>query len=310
MILISEFMDEKTVEKLRQHQDVIYRPDLFERDEELFSLVVNSTALIVRNRTRVISSLLKAAPSLACVGRLGVGLDNIDLEACRRRKITVYPATGANDRSVAEYVVCTAVMLLRRAYSVNDRMQRGEWPREECTGAEAMGKTLGLLGLGAIGQQTAQLAALMGFSPIAYDPFLPQDSDAWRWVRQVDLPQLLGQSDVISVHVPLTKSTRHLLGDREIKQIKKGAMVINTSRGGIVDESALIAACQQGHLGGFALDVFDNEPLDGMQGQRFCHLDNVILTPHIAGVTTESNERVSDLIATKVMAHLDSLAST
>lgn len=306
MILISEFMEKNAVEKLRQHHAVIYQSDLADRGSDLVDLVAECHALIVRNRTQVTPSLIDAAPSLACVGRLGVGLDNIDMKACKARDITVYPATGANDRSVAEYVICTAIMLLRHAYSVNTRMQRGDWPRGECAGTEAMGKTLGLLGFGSIGRQTARLAAAIGMTPIAFDPLLADHSDAWRIARRVDITHLLKESDIISIHVPLTDKTRDLLGSQEIQALKPGAILINTSRGGIVDEDALIEARRKGALGGFALDVFDNEPLHPDRGRRFANLDNIVLTPHIAGVTKESNQRVSELIANKVMAHLDS----
>ena len=307
MIVITEFMDELAVERLRRNRRVCYRPDLADRRDELFSLAGSCRALIVRNRTKVSQALLDAAPELACVGRLGVGLDNIDLEACGRRGIAVYPATGANDRSVAEYVVGTAMALLRGAYRVNRRMLRGEWPRAECAGSEISGKRLGLVGFGSIGQQTAKLASACGMAAAASDPYLPNDSNGWRLADKLSMRDLLSESDVLSVHVPLTEATRHLIGAQELAQLRRGAVVINTSRGGVVDEVALAAALRSGHLGGAALDVFENEPLSEAGAERFAGLENLILTPHIAGVTAQSNRRVSDLIADNVIAHLDGM---
>ena len=300
-------MAEQAVKRLRGYCDVIYQPDLVERREDLESLVTDCRALIVRNRTQVNVPLLETAPHISCVGRLGVGLDNIDTAACEKRGITVYPATGANDRSVAEYVLGTAMALLRGAYSNNNRMINGEWPRSQCSGKEIFGKSLGLIGFGSIGQHTAKLATHLGMKSMAFDPFLPNDSDAWKLAERVVLSDLLTNADIVSVHVPLTDSTRHMIGEPQMRKFKQGAVIINSSRGGVVDESALVDSMRIGHLGGCALDVFEDEPLDNASGLKFASLDNIILTPHIAGVTAESNQRVSELIADKVMAHLSAM---
>lgn len=305
MIVITEFMDERAVDTLRQGYEVRYDPGLADRKADLYSLVGSCRALIVRNRTRVTPDLLASAPGLACVGRLGVGLDNIDLDACASRGVAVYPATGANNRSVAEYVIGTAMALLRGAYSENRRMVAGDWPRSACAGREIAGKALGLIGFGSIGQETARLAAALGMEVSACDPLLPEDAPAWRLARKADMQALLARSDVISIHVPLTEETRHLIDRRRLMRFKPDAVVINSSRGGVIDESAVIDALRRGQLGGAALDVFENEPLSETDGRRFDGVSNLILTPHIAGVTAESNRRVSDLIARNVMAHLE-----
>ena len=307
MIVISEFMDELSVNKLRQQHQICYQPDLFKNTNELFALAKNCHALIVRNRTQVDQNLLSRALNLTCIGRLGVGLDNIDMASCAARNITVYPATGANDRSVAEYVITTSMALMRRAYYVNHQMVAGEWPRNQSAGSEIFGKTLGLIGFGSIGQRTAKLAAAVGMLPIAFDPFLSKNSDAWCLARKTSLSELLQQSDIISIHVPLTKTTHKLIAQEELDQLKSGAIVINTSRGGVVEENALIEALRNSRIGGVALDVFEHEPLSSTNGHNFSNLNNIILTPHIAGVTTESNQRVSELIAKKILAHLNSV---
>lgn len=306
MIVISEFMDITAVKMLQEQHSVIYNKNLADNSAELLEMISNCRALIVRNRTQVNKPLLEAATELKCVGRLGVGLDNIDLTACKARNIEVYPATGANNRSVAEYVIGTSMILLRRAYSVNNQMFNGEWPRSTSVGEEIFGKKLGLVGLGSISQLTAKLALSMGMETIAFDPYLPDDSDAWKLAKNVPLDDLLAESDVISVHVPLTDNTRNLIGATELSKVHEGAVIINTSRGGIIDETALIDGLNN-HIGGAALDVFEFEPLNAEVGQKFASANNLILTPHIAGVTQESNKRVSHTIAEKVMAHLEAI---
>ena len=304
MILITEFMDERAVAGLRDRHETVYDPQLVDKPEELAGRLSGVEALIVRNRTRVDEALLARADALRCVGRLGVGLDNIDLESCKRRGITVFPATGANNLSVAEYVITAALMLLRGAWQANPAMLAGAWPRQDCIGDEIAGKTLGLIGYGAIAREAARLAGGLGMTVLAHDPFVADDDPAWQHAGRRQLDVLLAESDVISVHVPATPATRHLIDSGALLQMKTGAIVINTARGGIVDEAALCDALQAGRLGGAALDVFETEPLDAAAAAEFRDIPNVILTPHIAGVTRQSNVRVSALIADLVLDHL------
>ncbi|MGV3655479.1 MAG: hydroxyacid dehydrogenase [Noviherbaspirillum sp.] len=300
-IVISEFMDDMAVEALRRRFAVHYDPALAGERQELLALLDAAPALIVRNRTQVDAALLEAAPRLRVVGRLGVGLDNIDTAACRRRGIAVIPATGANALAVAEYVVANAMLLLRGAYLSSAAVAAGEWPRAQLSdGREAAGKTLGLVGFGGIGRLTARLAQALGMRVIAYDPLLAHDAPAWResGVARRGLDALLGEADAVSLHVPLTGETRGLIDGARIAAMKPGAVLINTARGGIVDEAALAEALRAGKLGGAALDVFGQEPLPA--GSPLAGVPNLILTPHIAGVTLESNQRVSALIAERV----------
>jgi len=299
-IVITEFMDESAVDALRLKYSVHYAPSLADAQHEIGPLLANARALIVRNRTQVNAAMLESGPNLLAVGRLGVGLDNIDQPACAARKVQVIPATGANDAAVAEYVITSAMILLRGAYHGVDHMRAGQWPRNAMMGAELGGKRLGLIGFGAIARQTASRASALGMEIAAYDPLLPADHAAWAGVERCDLPDLLARCDVLSLHVPLLDSTRHLLNAAAFAQMKPGAIVINAARGGVLDEDALIAAMQSGHMGGAALDVFETEPLSAAAGARFEGISNLILTPHIAGVTVESNQRVSALIATRI----------
>ncbi|MBP0635152.1 hydroxyacid dehydrogenase [Cupriavidus sp. AcVe19-6a] len=307
-ICISEFMDDAAVQALRAGFDLRYEPGWVDRRAELLDALPGAQALIVRNRTQVDAALLAGAPSLRVVGRLGVGLDNIDVDACRERGIRVIPAAGANARSVAEYVVITAALLLRGAYGSSAQVAAGQWPRARLSeGREALGKTLGLVGFGDIGRQAAALAQAFGMQVVAHDPMLSAADPAWArtGVRSVALDALLAQSDAVSLHVPLVAATRHLLDAQRIAGMKRGAVLINTARGGVVDEAALAQALRNGHLGGAALDVFEHEPLPA--GSVLADVPNLILTPHIGGVTQEANARVSMMIAQQVRQTLEDM---
>ena len=300
MILITEFMDEDAVNLLKKKYDVYYDISLAEDSNSLVKLINKMKALIVRNKTLVTRELIENAPNLTCVGRLGVGLDNIDLNACEEQNITVYPALGANSHSVAEYVICASMLLLRKAYFKKNEMIAGNWPRQESSGSEVYGKTLGLIGFGDIAQKTRDLALGLGIKTVAYDPYLDKDSNVWKETKNLPLENLLSISDIISLHIPLTKETKNLIDEKKLRLIKNSSVIINTSRGGIIDENSLAKLLKENKIGGAALDVFNKEPINKENAKKFEGLDNLILTPHIGGVTKESNERVSKMIAKKI----------
>ena len=304
-VIITEFMDAGAVESLRAGFDVHYDPDLHEDPEGIASRLGPARALIVRNRTRVDAALLTAGPRLVAVGRLGVGLDNIDLDACAERGVSVYPATGANVVAVAEYVIAATLMMLRGAYRATGRMLAGEWPRTALIGREASGKTLGIVGFGAIGRAVAPRAAALGMEVAAFDPMLAPDDPAWDGTaarRLDDLGALLAASDVVTLHVPLTAATRHLVGAGEIAAMKQGACIVNTARGGVLDEAAMAEALASGRLGAAALDVFEDEPLPA--GSPLAGVPNLYLTPHVAGLTEEANVRTGELVASGIRSAL------
>jgi len=285
---------------------VHYDSQLVDKPDELKTLLANARGLVVRNRTLVDADLLQAAPNLKVIGRLGVGLDNIDLKTCEARGVTVCPATGANDAAVAEWVIAAAMLLLRGAFLSTTQMLKGSWPRTEAMGHETAGKTLGLIGFGRIARHTARLAQAVGMNVIAHDPFVSADDDCWKEITRIDeLFALLRKADIVSLHVPLDDSTRHLLDDSAIAQMKKGAILVNASRGGVLDENALVAAMKSGRLRGAALDVFENEPLTASSAAKFAELPNLVLTPHIGGVTIESNQRVSQVTMDNVRRVLE-----
>lgn len=304
-IVITEFMDEAAVNALRAEFEVVYDPSLVDDNERLLAQVAEASAVIVRNRTQMRGTLLAACAKATVIGRLGVGLDNIDVPVCEARGMRVIPASGANALAVAEYVIGTAMALLRGAYLSSTDVASGAWPRAALSnGREISGKRLGLIGFGGIGRLTAKLAQGLGMSVIAHDPMLPLDSPVWRdtSVQCSTLEALIMSADVVSLHVPLTASTTDLLSAANVARMKRGAVVINTSRGGIANEAAVAAAVRSGHLGGAAFDVFEPEPLGPDNVWKECR--NIILTPHVAGVTAESNVRVSTLIAVEVARYL------
>lgn len=304
-IVISEFMDERAVARLEAAHEVLYDPQLVGDAARLRAEAAKADALVVRNLTQVRGELLAALTRCKVVGRLGVGLDNIDVPACEAKGIKVIPATGANALSVAEYVIASTMLLLRGAFASSAAVAAGEWPRAALgNGRETAGQTLGIIGFGSIGQATARLARGLGMQVIAYDAMLAPDAPlfAQAGVRYAALDELIAGADAVTLHVPLVDSTRGLFNAARIARMKKGAVLINTSRGHIVDVEAVAAALRAGRLGGAAIDVFDVEPLPAAASLQDC--PNLVLTPHISGVSAQSNERVSFMVADKVLESL------
>ena len=304
-IVITEIMDERAVARLAARHDVLYDQTLVDDAARLQAEAAGADALIVRNRTQVRGALLAALARCRVVGRLGVGLDNIDMPGCEARGMQVFPATGANALSVAEYVITSGMLLLRGAFASTAAVAAGTWPRNTLgNGRETSGKTMGIIGFGSIGQLTGRLARAMGMNVIAFDSMLEHDAQVFRdrGVTFAGLHELIVQSDVVTLHVPLVDGTRGLFDAQRIAAMKPGAILINTSRGHIVDFAAVVAALRGGHLGGAAIDVFDTEPLPANLAPADC--PNLLLTPHISGVSAESNERVSFMIADKVLEGL------
>jgi (S)-sulfolactate dehydrogenase len=306
-IVISEFMDDDAVATLGRafgEANITYDPALVDKPDALALAASDCDALIVRNRTQVRGALLDACKKARVIGRLGVGLDNIDVPACEARGMKVIPATGANALAVAEYVIATTMMLRRASYLSTADVVAGKWPRNALSaGRETAGSTLGLIGYGSIGQMTGALAHGLGMKVIAFDPALPEGHAAWTGAtRRVDLVTLITTADVISLHVPLVDATRNLFNAERIAAMKPGAILINTARGGIIDEAALASALKSGHVGGAAIDVFASEPLPA--SDVFAGCPNLVLTPHIAGVSFEANVRVSSMIADAVIRAL------
>ncbi|MBX5457685.1 MAG: hydroxyacid dehydrogenase [Thermogemmatispora sp.] len=309
MIVVSEWLASPGPELLSASGHTIrFDPTLWRDPERLRELVAEADALIVRNQTRVTASLLEAAPRLRVVGRLGVGLDNIDVEALQARGIGLVTARNANAIAVAEYVMAAMLQVARNLTAADASVRAGKWERTQLGGTELWGRTLGLVGVGEIGRRVARRAQAFGMSVIGYDPFIgPYDyAPAELGIRLLSLDEVLAQADVVSVHVPLSPETYHLLNAGRLALMRPQAVLINTARGGIVDESALVEALTAGRLRYAVLDVTEEEPLPAESPLRSCSA--VLLTPHIAGLTAEAQERTSRLVVTEVLQRLADLS--
>ncbi|MBI3708924.1 MAG: 3-phosphoglycerate dehydrogenase [Proteobacteria bacterium] len=306
-IVITEFIEESALAGLKREFDVHCDPTLVDRPDDIVRIGAEAPGLIVRNMTQVRGPVLDGLRRVRVIGRLGVGLDNIDMAACAARGIQVFPATGANAVSVAEYVIAAILVGRRNVWNVSGRVLDGWWDRTTLLFGEASGKRLGLIGFGTIARAVAKRAAALDMTAVATDPNVPAGDPIWRQlgVGRVDLPSLLATSDVVSLHVPLLPATRNLIDGAALARMKPSAGLINTARGGIVDEAALAAALKAGKVGFAVMDVFDKEPLP--KGSPLAGAPNVMLTPHIAGNTVESNIRVSRMTADSVRRALQAL---
>jgi phosphoglycerate dehydrogenase-like enzyme len=297
VILVAEELDPRGLELLEGGgYPFCYEPNLWRDSEALRQALAGATALIVRNRIRVDGALLEAAPRLRVVGRLGTGLDNVDQEALGARGVALVHAPGANAPGVAEYVLAALFHLARglpRAAQGEDRLALG--------GFELAGKTLGLVGLGEVGLRVAHRAKTLGMRVVGYDP-LRRPWEAALEVAGVEflpLEEVLAEAQFLSLHAPLTPETRGLVGREVLARMRPGAYLINTARGELVDHHALYEALRSGHLAGAVLDVTDPEPLPPDHPLR--ELENCLLTPHIAGLTRESQARVGERVVRGIL---------
>ena len=302
-ILITEFMEVKSIEMLKTKFDVTFDQDLSNNPSKLKKIISNFDILIVRNKTQVKKEILENTPNLKFIGRLGVGLDNIDTEYCRNNNIYVQPATGMNADSVAEYVINSALSLLKNIPIANTETQKGNWPRNSIISRELKDKTIGILGFGLIGRKVAKISQIFDANVIAFDPYVDQNIAKKFKTKLETLENVLNNSHVISLHIPLTQETNNLINTETIKLMKKKPIIINSSRGGIINEEHLIDAYLNNQISGFALDVFQNEPVQHNILEKINPTFNCILTPHNAGVTEESNIRVSQFIAESIITY-------
>jgi phosphoglycerate dehydrogenase-like enzyme len=293
-------MEDTSVEILKKNFDVTVDKSLSLNHNELKKIISNFDILIVRNKTQVNKEILENASSLKFIGRLGVGLDNIDTEYCRNNNIHVQPATGMNADSVAEYVINSSLSLLKNVPLMHQETSLGNWPRTSISSRELNGKIFGLMGFGLIAKKVSTLAKIFNAHIIAYDPFIdPRIANKFN-IKLVDINEIFEQADVISIHLPLTPTTKDLLNYDAFTKMKKQPIIINSSRGSIINEDDLLRAYDEKLISGFALDVYETEPAPKLFLNSIKNNTNCILTPHIAGVTEESNIRVSDFIANSV----------
>lgn len=294
---IADPIHREGTEWLRTHGARLWEGD------EVMAHMDQIEALIVRSRTKVTVDLMDKAPRLRVIGRAGVGVDNIDLEAAKTRGIIVVNAPQATTDAVAEHTLALLFAVARGIPQADASMKQGKWEKKRFMGVELTGRTLGLVGIGRIGAAVAQRARGLGMYVLAYDPYLPREVIAQRGAEPVPtLDDLLARADVVSVHVPLTEETRHLIDREALAKMKPGAILLCTARGGVVDEDALLEALEQGHLYGAGLDVFEHEPPGATP--LVTH-PRVVATPHIAAQTEEAQRRAALDIAEEVWAALE-----
>jgi len=270
--------------------------------ETLLQVIGEYHAVIVRSRTKITAAVLEAAANLKVVGRAGVGVDNIDLEAAKARGVTVVNAPQASTQAVAELALGLMFALARRIPEADASMKRGEWRKKQLKGMELHGKTLGVIGMGRIGSRVGQLAKAIGMRVVGYDPLIPAEEITRRGAEPLaELDALYAQADVITLHVPLTPNTRGMLDAAAFAKMKPGVLLICAARGGVIDEDALYQALEAGHVGGAGLDVFAQEPPGA--SPLVTH-PRVVATPHIGAQTREAQTRVAEDIATEVLAAL------
>jgi D-3-phosphoglycerate dehydrogenase len=270
-------------------------------DGDLAEELENADALIVRSAVQVGASMLERARKLRVIGRAGVGVDNIDLDAATKKGIAVMNTPGANAVAVAEHTIALMLALARHLTRADALTRAGKWEKKALQGTELRGKTLGIVGLGRVGMEVARRARAFGMELIAHDPFVSSVAAREAHIRMGTLDEVYAAADYLSLHVALTPQTAGMIGWASLKKIKRGARLVNCARGELVDEAALAAALQSGRLAGAALDVFAAEP---PKDSPLLGLDNVILTPHIAGSTRESQEAVGVQIAAQVREYL------
>ncbi len=287
-ILITDTLDDEAVALLAGKTDVVH---LAGGDEAaLLSLAAAADAILVRSGVRITRQVIEAAPRLRVIGRAGVGVDNIDLDAATERGIWVVNAPDSNSVAVAEHVFALMLALSRRLLGAAASVCRGEWRRGAYRGEELYGKTLGIVGLGRIGGRVAERARAFGMTVLAHDPYVAPSQAQSLGARLVPLNELLRESDYISLHVPATQGTDHLLGAAQLSQCKPGAYLVNCSRGNVVDEAALLSALDSGRIAGAGLDVFEHEPPTDSPLLRH---PKVVATPHIGGMTREAQRGVA-----------------
>jgi D-3-phosphoglycerate dehydrogenase len=288
-IVISDVLPSSAVETLRSVPGWTIDARAGRPAGDLLRDVADADALVVRSATTVDASLIAAAPRLRAIARAGTGVDNVDVPAATARGIVVMNAPGANSVSVAEHAIALMLALSRAIPAADAAMKRSVWDKKRLTGAELRGKTLGLVGLGRIGQEVAARARAFGMDLTAYDPFISEQVAAGLGVQLLQLDDLCARADYISLHVPATPETRHLLNADRLAGCRPGVRIVNTARGDLIDEAALADAIERGQVAGAGLDVFETEP---PTDTRLTRLPQVVATPHIAASTTEAQEQV------------------
>ncbi len=298
-ILVADPIAEEGIQILRDHAEVDVKTML--EPEQLKAIIRDYDAIIVRSQTKVTADIIERGQKLKVIGRAGVGIDNIDVEAATRKGIVVVNAPTGNIIAAAEHTIALMLAMARNVPQANSQLKDGKWQREKFIGTELRNKTLGIIGLGNVGSEVAKRTQAFEMRVIAHDPFVSQDYASNLKVNLVSLDQLLRESDFITLHVPLTPATKKLIGAKELAKVKPTARIINCARGGVVDEEAVLEAVKSGKLAGAAFDVFDHEPVTD---SPLFKEDKIIVTPHLGASTLEAQTSVSKDVAIEVLAVL------
>lgn len=298
-LLVADAISEAGVAALAAGADTDVRTDIL--PGQLLADIVGYDALVVRSRTKVTPAVVAAGDRLKVVGRAGVGVDNIDLDACREHGVTVVNSPLAASIAVAELTLSLMLALARSVPRADMAMKQGNWIKKQLKGVELYGKTLGLVAVGRIGAAVAERAVAFGMRVLAFDPYLTPEQVRERHAEPAALDEVLQQSDYISIHSPLTAETRHMINASAFAQMKEGARLICAARGGVIDEDALLAALESGKVAGAALDVYETEPPGSA---ALVQHPNVVATPHVGAQTREAQDRAGEDIADEVLAAL------
>jgi len=298
-VLVTDEVDEAGIAKLQEAGlEVDYRPGMGK--DELLNTIERYHVLVVRSRTKVTKDVIERGKNLKVIGRSGVGLDNIDVEAARARGVEVVNSPEALTNSTAELALGLMISAARKIAYTHQQLSAGKWAKEESMGYELYGKTLGIVGFGRIGRRLAEMARCMGMGILAYDVVkLPEDALRKVDAKQVSLEELFSGSDFISIHVTLTPQTRGMIGEQLLRGARKNAIIVNTSRGEVFDTGALIKALEAGWIAGAALDVYEKEPPD--PSSKLLSLPNVVHTPHIGAQTYEAQRKSITMLAEKII---------
>jgi D-3-phosphoglycerate dehydrogenase len=295
-VLVREPIAEAGLEFLRSRYDVVE-----DGGSDLAEIISGFDAIVIRSATTLDAQLIEKAERLKVIGRAGVGIDNVDVDAATRRGIVVANAPDATAVSAAEHAVALMLALSRNLPQAHAALKEGRWERSRFAGIELAGKTLGVLGLGRIGREVARRALALGMRVVAYDPFVAPERFRELGVEPAALDDVYAAADVITLHLPLTEETRGLIGREALTRMRDGVRIVNAARGELVDEEALLEGLRSGKVAGAALDVFATEPYSG----PLLELDQVVVTPHLAGSTTEAQDRAGVMIAEQVAAALE-----
>lgn len=297
-ILVSDRLSDKGIDILRSADGIEADVSTGMSPEELLKIIPDYDGMIIRSSTKVTAEVIRAAKNLRAIGRAGIGVDNVDIGEASARGVVVMNTPGGNTVTTAEHTIAMMMSLARKIPQASASVKAGKWDKKRFVGMELAGKTLGVVGTGRIGSIVVRRAHGLEMKVIAYDPFIAAEAAEKMGVELMSLDDVLGRADVITIHTPLTAETRRLIGREAFGKMKKGALIVNCARGGILDEAALAGAIREGVVAGAALDVFEKEP---PEGSPLLELNEVILTPHLGASTSEAQEKVAIAVAEQMV---------